>query len=275
MYIKKGAVITAGILLAVGILVSTSTTIIGQGHGGVVYNRSHGVEDTPIGQGWHLVNPFERITEYQVSTETVTGAKFSVQTKDGKPLTVQVSYDYNNDFNKLPFIYNKFKGQKSDVIEEGWMQTRLKKATLGVFSKYSVLEVFQNQGEINAQIEKEFRDAVEKTGFMVDSVTLGAPTPDAKTAEAIQRVVDAQQLLEQLEIEKEQATKLAEKARIEAQGIADSQTIKAKGESDANAIIKKSITPELIDYKLNAKWDGKLPQVTGGSTPMISIPTTK
>ena len=43
---------------------------------------------------------------------------------------------------------------------------------------------------------------VDDTGFMVDSVTLEAPKPDENTAKAIQGVVDAQQQLEKLEIEK-------------------------------------------------------------------------
>lgn len=272
MKLKIGAFLTGVGLLVVAVLLFMSVTVIGQGHAGVVYNRSHGIEETPIGQGWHLVKPWERVTEYAVSTETVKGGDFSVQTKDGKPLTVQISYDYMNELEKLPAIYNKFKGQKSEVIEEGWMQTRLKKAALSVFSQYSVLEVFQSQGEINAQIETAFKESVEPTGFLVDSVTLGAPTPDAKTAEAIQAVVDASQKLEQLEIEKEQAKAEAAKLREKATGEADAMKIKADAEAKANETIRKSITKELTDYKSIEKWDGKLPQVTGGSTPMVTIP---
>lgn len=80
-----------------------------------------------MGQGWHLVSPFKRVTEYPVSTETVRVKNFNVQTKDGKPLAVSLSYDYANELEKLPKIYNKFKGQSPDVIENGWLQTRIKK----------------------------------------------------------------------------------------------------------------------------------------------------
>ncbi len=272
---KVGAVVVAGSIFTGAVLGIMSIEVIGQGHAGVVYNRSHGVEDAPIGQGWHLVSPFERVTEYTVSTETVKGGDFSVQTKDGKPLTVQVSYDYMHELEKLPAIYDKFKGQKAETIQEGWLQTRLKKATLSVFSEYSVLEVFQNQGEINAKIEKAFRDSVEPVGFLVDSVTLGSPTPDARTAEAIQAVVDASQKLEQLKIEQEQATAQAEKSKIEASGKAEAMKIEAKGVAEANQIIKQSLTKELIEYNTVEKWDGKLPQVTGGATPMVTLPQSQ
>ncbi|MEB8773732.1 SPFH domain-containing protein, partial [Bacillus cereus] len=137
---------------------------------------------------------------------------------------------------------------------------RLKKATLNVFSNYSVLEVFQHQGEINGAIEKEFRKMVDTTGFLVDSVTLEAPKPDANTAKAIQGVVDAQQNLEKAEIEKKQATINAEKAIEE-----------ARGKAEANEIIKKSLTPEIVEIKKIEKWDGKLPQVSGEANPLVQV----
>jgi regulator of protease activity HflC (stomatin/prohibitin superfamily) len=203
-----------------------------------------------------LVSPFKRVTEYPVSTETVKVKAFNVQTKDGKPLTISLSYDYSNELEKLPYIYNKFKGQNPETIQEGWLQTRIKKAALNVFSRYSVLEVFQNQGKINSEIEQEFRKAVEEHGFIVDSVTLGAPTPDAKTAQAIQAVVDAQQKLEQLQIEKEQAKVAAEKAKIEAEGKAQAKLIQAQADAKANQIINASLTDKLIELKRIEKWDG-------------------
>lgn len=251
-----GATVLGGGLIIGGILGAMSIEVISQGHAGVVYDRTHGIEDKTLGQGWHVVSPFKRVTEYPVSTETVKVKPFNVQTKDGKPLTISLSYDYSNELEKLPYIYNKFKGQDPKTIEEGWLQTRIKKASLNVFSKYSVLEVFQNQGKINAEIEKEFRKIVEEHGFRVDSVTLGAPTPDAKTAQAIQAVVDAQQKLEQLQIEKQQAQVQAEKTKIEAEGKAQAKLIEAQAEAKANQIINSSLTDKLIELKRIEKWDG-------------------
>jgi len=251
-----GAAVLGGGLIIGGILGAMSIEVISQGHAGVVFDRTHGVEDKTLSQGWHLISPFKRVTEYPVSTETVKVDKFNVQTKDGKPLTISLSYDYSNELDKLPYIYNKFKGQDPETIEDGWLQTRIKKAALNVFSRYSVLEVFQNQGKINAEIEQEFRKIVEEHGFIVDSVTLGAPTPDAKTAQAIQAVVDAQQKLEQLQIEKEQAKVAAEKAKIEAEGKAQAKLIQAQADAKANQIINASLTDKLIELKRIEKWDG-------------------
>lgn len=260
--VKKvvGASVLGAMILGGGIFTAMSITSIEQGHVGVVYNRGYGIEKETLGQGWHWVAPWKRVTAYPISTSTVNVDKFNVQTKDGKPLTVSLSYDYASDAEKLPGIYNKFKGQAPEIIESGWLQTRIKKATLNVFSNYSVLEVFQHQGDINAKIEKEFKAMVTNTGFMVDSVTLEAPKPDANTAKAIQGVVDAQQNLEKAEIEKKQATIMAEKLIEE-----------ARGKAESNRIVKESLTPEIIEAKKIEKWDGKLPQVTGEANPLIQV----
>ena len=42
--------------------------------------------------------------------------------------------------------------------------------------------------------------------------------------------------------------------------------IKAQAEAEANAIVAASITDALVDYNKIEKWDGELPQVTGGQT---------
>ncbi|MED2235432.1 prohibitin family protein, partial [Bacillus thuringiensis] len=38
-----------------------------------------------------------------------------------------------------------------------------------------------------------------------------------------------------------------------------------------NEIIKKSLTPEIVEIKKIEKWDGKLPQVSGEANPMIQV----
>lgn len=260
MKTRIGAIVVGALLLIGLILLMMSITVVPQGHAGVVYNRAHGVEEKALPQGWKIVGPTERVTDYPISTETVKVKKFNVQTKDGKPLKVSMSYDYMNELEKLPYIYNKFKGQEPDVIEAGWLQTRIKKAALNTFSKYSVLEVFQNQGKINGEIETAFRKAIAEHGFVIDSVTLGAPTPDAATAKAIQAVVDAQQQLKALEIEKEKAIVTADKAKIEAEGKANAAIEIARGNAEsvrmaaaataeANKKIAASLTPEVLKYE--------------------------
>lgn len=244
----KGIIIGAVAFIAIVIGYFAFTVNINQGHEGVVFSRSNGVEEQTLPQGLHFVNPMKRITEYPVSTETVK-TKLKLATKDGKPLTVEITYDYKNEANKLPYIYNKFKGQEPEVIEEGWLQSRLKKSANSVTSKHTILEVFQQTEAISLDVEKAFHKNVGKDGFIIESVTFGTPEPDANTANAIQAVVNAQQQVEQLRIEKQKAQLQAEKDLIQAQGVANAEVEKAKGIAESNKLLQQSITPELIKLK--------------------------
>lgn len=243
--IKRASFTASGVVLSL-FLWGAFTETINQGHAGVVYNRSHGVEEETLGQGLQFVNPLERITEYPVSTETITYKGLSLATKDGKPLKVDITYDYFNDVEKLPYIYNKFKGQEPEVIEDTWLKSRLRDSALQVTSKYTILEVFQNRESIRTEIEESFITDVKEHGFIVENVVFGTPVADEATAQAIQSVVDRQQELEALKIEQEKARVEAETKLVQAKGESDAQIEKARGEAEANRVIQQSITPELL-----------------------------
>jgi prohibitin 1 len=258
---KVSRLIKRGVFTAVGTVVGLTlwavfTVNIPQGHEGVVFNKQHGVEKQTLSQGTKFINPLERITAYPVSTETVKQT-LKVSTKDGKPLKVEVTYDYHNESAKLPHIYDKFKGQEAKLIEQGWLQSRLKKSANSVTSQHTVLDVFQKTDAISLDIEKAFQDNVDKDGFIIESVTFGTPEPDENTQLAIQAVVNAQQDVEKLKIDKQkkeleaqqkkiEAEGEAEKKRIEAEAEAKATKIKADAEADANKTIQATITPDIL-----------------------------
>jgi hypothetical protein len=66
-------------------------------------------------------------------------------------------------------------------------------------------------------------------------------------------------------------TQLASAAQEQAKGEAQSRTIRAEAEANANLLIAKSLTPELVQYQYALKWDGRLPQVTGGAMPFLNL----
>jgi prohibitin 1 len=274
-FVLGGGVAALGILIGI-ILLIMSITVIPQGHAGVIYSRSTGVEDTTLPQGWRMVAPNKKVTAYPISTESVNIKEISLATKDGKPLSVDFMYDYHDEVDKLPYIFNKFKGAKPEDIEASFMKARLKEAALSVTSKYTILEVFQKREEIRTDIQKRFSDMLGEHGIILENLTLGTPVPDKSTSKAIQAVVDAQQELEKLAVEKQQATVRAEKARIEAQGKADAILIEAEGQAKANSLLSKSLTPEVVQHHYIEKWDGKEPttKMSGGSA-IVSVPGGK
>ena len=81
---------------------------------------------------------------------------------------------------------------------------------------------------------------------------------------AQQQVETQKQVLAQREIEAQQKVATAK-------GESESILLVAQGQAKANEILSRSITPILVSYKGIEKWNGILPQVSGGAIPFIEL----
>ena len=69
----------------------------------------------------------------------------------------------------------------------------------------------------------------------------------------------------------EQNVQRAEFLRQQAVKEAERQVALAEGQAKANTLIRQSLTSDLIQFEALKKWDGKLPTVTGGAMPFVSV----
>ena len=270
----------AMLVVVIGLFLSTYK--INPGYAGVVYNMDGGIESDVLGQGFHMVAPWRKVVEYPVSTETVYYTKnnddgddkkdnsINVNTKDGKQVNVSVTYSYHMDPENLSAVFVKFRGQKIEVIEAGYVKNEMYQAINEVTSQYSLMDlVGDKRPEINEKILNKFKVSLAEFGIIIETFNLSDVVPDEATKEAIQKVVNAQNVLEQAKIEKQTAEVEAEKARVKAKGAADAALIEAEGQAQANAKLQGSLTEQIIRQRAIDKWDGKLPQYemgNGGST---------
>ena len=255
------------------------------GYAGVIYSMDGGIETETLGQGFHVVAPWKKVIEYPVSTETVYYTKnnddgdekkdnsINVNTKDGKQVNVSVTYAYHMDEVQLPSVFEKFRGQKSEVIEAGYMKNEMYQAINEITSQYSLMElVGDKRPQINEAILDKFRNSLEPYGIVIETFNLSNVVPDEQTKEAIQAVVNAQNALEKAKVEKEQAEVDAEKARVAAKGKADAELIEAEGTAAANAKLQESLTPLIVEQRKLDKWDGKLPGIIAGDSNLLIQP---
>lgn len=255
------------------------------GYAGVIYSMDGGIETETLGQGFHVVAPWKKVIEYPVSTETVYYTKnnddgdekkdnsINVNTKDGKQVNVSVTYAYHMDEVQLPSVFEKFRGQKSEVIEAGYMKNEMYQAINEITSQYSLMElVGDKRPQINEAILNKFRNSLEPYGIVIETFNLSDVVPDEQTKEAIQAVVNAQNALEKAKVEKEQAEVDAEKARVAAKGKADAELIEAEGTAAANAKLQESLTPLIVEQRKLDKWDGKLPGIVAGDSNLLIQP---
>ena len=259
------------------------TNKIAPGYAGVVYNMDGGVEDTVLPQGYHLTAPWKKVISYPISTETVYYTKsdkseqdesINVNTKDGKQVNVSVTYSFHMDADNLPAVFTKFRGQPTQVIEAGYVKNEMYQAINEVTSQYSLMElVGDKRPEINAKVFEKFRDSLAPFGIIIETFNLSDVVPDEQTKEAIQKVVNAQNVLEQAKIEKQTAEVEAEKARVQAKGKADAAIIEAEGQSQANAKLQQSLSDNVIRQHAIEKWNGELPkyQLGNNTSSLINI----
>ena len=174
---------------------------------------------------------------------------------------------------QLPSVFEKFRGQKSEVIEAGYMKNEMYQAINEITSQYSLMElVGDKRPQINEAILDKFRNSLEPYGIVIETFNLSDVVPDEQTKEAIQAVVNAQNALEKAKVEKEQAEVDAEKARVAAKGKADAELIEAEGTAAANAKLQESLTPLIVEQRKLDKWDGKLPGIVAGDSNLLIQP---
>ena len=261
---------------------------IAPGYAGVVYNMDGGVEDNVLPQGYHVVAPWKKVTAYPISTETVYYTKsadgkesgetadnsINVNTKDGKQVNVSVTYSFHMDADNLPAVFTKFRGQSTAKIEAGYVKNEMYQAINEVTSQYSLMDlVGDKRPEINSKVFEKFKASLEPFGIVIETFNLSDVVPDEQTKDAIQKVVNAQNVLEQAKIEKQTAEVEAEKARIQARGRADAALIEAEGQAQANLKLQQSLSEGILQQRAIEKWDGTFPQVMSDGGVLFNIPT--
>jgi prohibitin 1 len=81
---------------------------------------------------------------------------------------------------------------------------------------------------------------------------------------AQQQVETQRQVLAQREIEAQQKVATAKGEAESIQGV-------VQGQDKANDALSRSISPILVQYKSIEKWNGILPQVSGGAVPFFNL----
>lgn len=299
----KNVMISVVVLIAMIIGVGVAATCvetIPAGYVGIVYSMNGGIVDKTLSQGWHIVPPTKKVTEYSVGLEqsyltsedkgdSPTDESFNVPTSDGKTVRVDMEFSYKFDAEKLPETFTVFKGQSGKEVKNSFIKPKVVAWTQEVTARYPVTDLFgDKRTEINEELDKYLKDKFAPYGIIIDTVNFTNIEVDDATAEAIQKKVNAQQELELAQIESEtakiQANKdrevariaaeqakevaqiNAEKAIIAAEGEAEALRIAAEAEADANREIAASLTSTLIEKIKYEQWNGVMPNVTGSDS---------
>lgn len=282
---KKTTLIALGVIAALW-LIPNSYTIV---QDGTVKTQTFmgKVSPKPVLPGFHLVNPLADFEVFNTKDIAMKFDKLQVPSQDKFKSTVDMTVMLQFDGSKAPI--NRINAGSQDQALDKYVTEKLL-STVREFGK----SVPKAQDLYNAEVQSQLQIAIQQEveeyarpyGYTVKQVFL----QDIDLPEAIKKQVENTKIREE-QVNAEKA-ELARKEQIAQQAVvqaiadkearsnaaqanerdADARLYAAKKEAEANAILQRTITPEMIRWKeldvqqtIADKYQGGVPQTVMGS----------
>jgi regulator of protease activity HflC (stomatin/prohibitin superfamily) len=278
----------AGVLALALLAVPTMITYINPGHVGIVIHRAGGgVDRTPWGPGLHLRNPLlTAVEEYPTFMQTLVltrgntegspaNDEINVNSQEGQPLSVDVSMSFELDPVKVPQLYQTF---RTDIatIQHGYIKQTIRQALQEVIGSEQIADIIgPKKAAAVARAQGLIAERLQPYGIVVKQFTLNELRAPETVLQAInaKNVMQQQALTAQNELQKN--TFQAQGDSIKAAGRAKAILAEAEAQARANDLLSRSVTPTLVQYEMAKKWNGQMPQVSGGGTPLLQLPAPR
>lgn len=233
------------------------------------YGVQKGVSDVSSVEGLVFYNPITQdVFEFPVKIQSYNYEPFVVNSADGSEFTVQPSLSLRVIKGRSPEIFKSYRKSPEKIIKED-LVNYVKVAYQTEINNLKDDDVIGKRKLFNNSIKKRLVAVLEKEGFELKEIQSGLSYPGT-LLKSIQAKNAANQLATKTENEVRQIEAEANKARAKAKGEADAARERAQGKADAlrieadaqeyaNSKLHKSLTPLLIDYYKNEKWNGVYP----------------
>lgn len=196
---KIGAIILGIVMVFCLIACIVCLEKIPAGYVGVVYNMNGGVDGEVLTQGWHLVAPTKKVTQYSIGIEqsyltaedkgdSPKDESFNIPTSDGKTVRVNIEFSYRFDEARVSETFAMFKGKSGEAIKDSFIKPKVIAWTQEVSANYPVTDIFgDKRTEINAELDTYLREKFDQYGIIIDTVNFTDISVDEETAAAIQK----------------------------------------------------------------------------------------
>lgn len=264
--------------LAIIIIIPTTMcrcTRVDSSEVGIKFNKlsltDQGKLDASPVTGYVFYNPITTaVHTYPTYVQRVDYQPFTVNTKDAAIFTMDPTMAYYLNRDKATDVFFKYR-KSLEEIQEGYMRTVIYDAYRIVANSYTSDELMSNRAKFENEVRFILDSALTTEGFTVTEFTSQITPP-----ESLRKMIDEKNAAVQASLKAENKVKEAEaNAKIavaKAEGEAKAMKIKADAEAYYNRTISASLSPMIIQENWIDKWDGKLPSVSGGNTPLIQIP---
>ncbi|TJY33413.1 prohibitin family protein [Pontimicrobium aquaticum] len=233
---KIGLPIIIGLIIVI-ILLAKSAVTIESGEAGVLF-KTFGegvvVDEPPMGEGFHIVAPWNKVFVYEVRQQEVL-EKMNVLSSNGLDIKLEASVWFQPDITNL----GKLHQEKSEMYKERVLLPAIRSAARSVVGRYTPEQLYSSKRDaIQQEIFEETKNIVEDQYVQLNEVLVRDVTLPPTIKDAIER-----------KLKQEQESLEYEFRLITADKEAQKQIIEAQGKADANRILSASLTDKILQDK--------------------------
>lgn len=254
------AFILVAIVAAIGL---SSFVIINPGEAGVISILGK-ARDGELLEGIHLKPPLiSKVDVYDVTVQ-----KFEVpaqsSTKDLQDLSASFAINFRLDPTQVVNI-RRTQGTLQNIVSK-IIAPQTQESFKVAAARRTVEEAITKRDELKQDFDTALGERLQKYGILV----LDTSVVDLTFSPEFSKAVEEKQIAEQ---RAQRAVYVAREAEQEA----EANVNRAKGQAEAQRLLRETLTAELLQKQAIDKWDGKFPQVMGGSgaLPFINLDAAK
>ncbi len=256
------------ILLFIVLMVLWGTfVIVPAGHRGVCLWWGS-VEKRVMGEGLNFKVPIaERVIKVDVRVQPHPFKEIDAASKEYQMVKLTGMMNFHIDPSYVNDLYQRVGLDFANKVIDPAFNDFVKE----VVPIYQITEILPKREDIRKRAMIKLGDNLARYHIIVDDIYFANIRFSPEYEKAIeakqvaqQQVETQRQVLFQREIEAQQKVATAK-------GEAESILVVAQGQAKANEALSRSISPILVQYKSIEKWNGILPQVSGGGIPLIDI----
>ncbi len=245
--------------LAVLVLAWNSFESIGAGERGVVFSQFGGVREAVLGEGLRFKIPFiEDIIPMDVKIhKSETGATAS--SKDLQTISSVIAVNYH----VIPEAASSVYQNVGLAYKERLIDPAVQESMKAIAAQFTAEELITRRAEVSNQIQDFLAARLIDHNFTVDEFSI----VDFDFSDQFNSAIEAKQTAEQQALKAERDL---DRVRIEAEQL----VTQATAEAESQRLQRETISANVLQLRAIEKWDGKLPQVTGGgAVPFINLET--
>jgi regulator of protease activity HflC (stomatin/prohibitin superfamily) len=196
-------------------------------------------------------------------------ANSTASSKDLQVVTVIIALNYRLNGEQAVEIFQNIGSlrQVESTILDPVLQEAVKTAT----ARYNAEELITKRREVKEAITEYVRERLKASNLSVTDLSIVNFEFDDKYQDAIeakqvaeQKALTATNDLRRIEVE-------AKQREARATGEANAMLIQARAEAERQELLRRTMTPELVQWQAIQKWNGQMPVVTGGGNSLVDI----